>query len=198
MSKKIIVLIFVFAVLLLVIGISLSVFDSFAIYENREYKTVDTVDAETLSQDIIPDNFSSKIQQMGFSKGSCDDIEPILCSATNQGYHGNETADTISVLYQNNKIDNFNISLNFSEEDYLISTVTSKVNLVFTNFFCTGIESNQIAEVDDMLDYDEAFPSASKDYQIGNYTENLNIQYIKEKKFYLVKILVVPTEQYES
>lgn len=209
-NKTLIVTLFSLAFLFMGAGIILFLFTNPSnktnkkiekIEENRDYQKIEVVEGEQLNQTSTPSTFPEFAKKIGFEAATCEQSTAVqTCTAQKQGYTNSEKfMDIISVTYANDKIMNFTMSLYFYDKEYNEMNVLEKSNLVLENFFGTGMSSEQFISLNSELQNDMISdePVVTKKFYAGEYTEDFNFQYIKKSKFYLVRIFVVPTAEYQ-
>lgn len=211
--KKIGIVLVVFAFLLIVGGVGYIFLNSSDddtvsndktknMKENRNYTVVEEVAPDTLNTTITLENFTSLATKIGLESPRCewlnDDQQQQYCSAFHNGYTNMELQDIVSVTYQGNQVDSFSGTFYFIEKDFTVDKVVSTSNSILNNFFGTPVDSSNISEVMNGLRdvmSDDA-PVAAEEYQVGSYTERINMQYIKDRNIYVVQYYILLTADY--
>lgn len=164
--------------------------------ENRNYKTIVTVEENTINQvPATDDGFGKIAKDSGFSTATCSENS---CLAENAGYTNSEQKDMISYVYDpaNPKNSNFNVTLFFYKNDYTASNITSKLNSITNNYYGHSLTESQISEVMDGLSSGNEY--YIKTYNVGDYTIELNFAPMKNEDLYVVKYWFVSTSIYNE
>lgn len=171
--------------------------------EDRSYTVVEQVATDTMNAVSTPENFATTATAIGLENPRCEllnnDETQQYCSAFHNGYSNMELQDIIAAAYQNNALSQLNLTLYFTEADFTADKIVSTSNSVLNNFFGTPVDSSNVSEVmnglKDVMSDDE--PVATEEYHIGDYTEQINMQYIKDKKIYVVQYFILLTSEYK-
>lgn len=170
--------------------------------EDRNYTVVEEVDADTMNLVSTPENFATTATAIGFENPRCEllnnDETQQYCSAFHKGYTNMDLQDIMATAYQNNVLTQLNLTLYFTEKDFTVDKVVSTSNSILNNFFGTPVDSSNISEVmnslRDVMSDDE--PVSTKEFPVGEYTEQINMQYIKDRNIYVVQYYILLTADY--
>ena len=163
--------------------------------ENRNYSVVQQATTNSFTTVINPTNFKDIATQMGLTAAVCEvvdnDVNSQFCSASYTGYKGLDYFDTIAASYKNSMLDQFSMVL-------YANKVMDVSNKLLNNFFGTSVDENNISEVMQELDkhMNEKEPVATKEFTVGDFTEQINMQYVKDKQIYVVRYFLILTSEY--
>lgn len=170
--------------------------------ENRNYSVVQQATTNSFTTVINPTNFKDIATQMGLTAAVCEvvdnDVNSQFCSASYTGYKGLDYFDTIAASYKNSMLDQFSMVLYFNTDDFTSSKIIDISNKLLNNFFGTSVDENNISEVMQELDkhMNEKEPVATKEFTVGDFTEQINMQYVKDKQIYVVRYFLILTSEY--
>lgn len=210
--KKVSIIFIVIAVLLVTLGVGYLLFNddlekekkstNKTVEEDRDYKTIEQVEQDSLSVTSNPNNFSDLITKVGFQNPKCavTEIDPSseTCTAFHNGYTNLDYQDAVAATYKSSMLNQFSMVLYFTEEDFELDNVINKSNLVLKNFFGTDVNKINVSAVMESLKKQMADdePVATKDFKVGNYTEQINMQYVKGKKIYVLRYYIILSSEY--
>lgn len=171
--------------------------------EDRNYAVVQSASPENFTTAINPVNFVEMATQMGLSAQECEmvdnDPNSQFCSASYNGYKGVSYSDVIAASYKDSILNQFSMVLYFDTADFTSSKVIDVSNKLLTNFFGTSVDESNVKAVMNELEtkMSEKEPVATKEFTIGNFTEQINMQYVKEKQIYVVRYFLILTSEYQ-
>lgn len=154
-------------------------------------KVIDTVKIE---------DFNKFVKSLGYEKPECqtDAYEPkkATCHAEKTNVKG--YTDYISFDYTENNLKSVSQTQYFSIDDFTAEKITKTTNEVLSNFFGTELDQKNIEKCMKELEKNMSsdYPIGQIEFKVGDYTEQINMQYIKDKKIYLMRYLVVETSEY--
>lgn len=170
--------------------------------EKRNYSVVQPVAPNSFTTAINPTNFVDIAKQMGLTATGCEavdnDVNSQFCSASYKGYQGLDYFDTIAASYKNSMLNQFSMVLYFNAGDFTSSKIVDVSNKLLTNFFGTSVDSKNVSDVMKELEshMDEKEPVATKEFSVGDFTEQINMQYVKDKQIYVVRYFLILTSEY--
>ena len=170
--------------------------------EDRNYTVVEEVATDTMNSVSTPENFAATATAIGLESPRCEAVEgnetQQYCSAFHSGYTNLDLQDIIAITYENNLLDTFSGTFYFTESDFTADKIVSISNSILNNFFGTPVDSGNVTEVMNGLNavMSDETPVAAEEYQIGDYTERINIQYVKDRNIYVVQYYVILTADY--
>lgn len=197
----------IIAVLLIVGGIGYTLISRFffnSIDENRNYVVIEETTSNSFNSVSNPDNFSILVDQIGFENANCeslnDEFNSQLCTASHLGYSNLDLEDAISATYRDSLVNQFSMNLYFTADDFIIGNIINQSNAVIKNFFGTDVDSNNVSLVmsglnERMSDEDPVFV---QEFQVGDYTEQINMQYIQDSDVYVVRFFIILSSQYQE
>lgn len=209
--KKTGILLVVLAILLIASGLCYTLFlqptggkekKEKVIEEKRNYTVVEKVDENSLNVVCTPDTFSSLATKIGFQNPNCsgvtDNPNSKFCNASYFGYTNLDFQDIIAATFDGNLLNQFSMTINFTKQDFNVNNVTEKSNAVLNNFFGTNINTTDISDVINSLNasMSEEEPVAAKEVQLGNYVEQINMQYVKDSNIYVVRYYILLASDY--
>ena len=210
--KKISIIIIVIAVLFLISGVIYAgVFSSGEVSKNnkinyiekRDYSVVQPASPNSFTSVINPNNFVDIARQIGLDSTGCevvkDDVNSQFCSAFHNGYQDSKYSDTIAASYKNSMLDQFSMVLYFNADDFNSNKVIDVSNKLLNNFFGTSIDGNNVSTVMKLLEksMDDKEPVATKEFIVGDFTEQINMQYVKDTQIYVVRYFLILTSEYK-
>lgn len=170
--------------------------------EDRNYTVVEEVAADTMNSVSTPENFATTATAIGLESPRCEAVEgnetQQYCSAFHNGYTNLDLQDIIAITYENNLLDTFSGTFYFTESDFTADKIVSISNSILNNFFGTPVDSGNVTEVMNGLNavMSDETPVAAEEYQIGDYTERINMQYVKDRNIYVVQYYVILSSEY--
>lgn len=192
----------ILAIAFLIIGFVLMFNSKKEMEEDRSYKTTKEVPGNTFDTINTLSDFNSLAIQIGFENPKCtDDINTggKYCYAEHEGYSNFDLTDGIGATYdKSNTLFSFTTTLYFSVADFTKDKILDISNKIIKNFFGTDLDNNNVATVMEELkaDMNSETPVAQESFQTGDYTYQINMQYNKEKKFYVMRYYVSLTSNY--
>ncbi len=156
-------------------------------------KVIDTVKIE---------DFKKFAKSLGYTKPTCQtnayETKKASCYAEKSNINEQDYKDFISFEYTENVLKSVSQSQYFLSKDFTAEKITTQTNKVMLNFFGTGLDQKNVEscmkELEKDMSSDE--PVGQIEFAVGDYTEQINMQYIKDKKIYLVRYLVTETAEY--
>lgn len=208
--KKISIIIIVIALLCLGGGIAYTVLSSNSskntkkldYVEERNYSVVQQATPNSFATAISPTNFAEVATQMGLQEASCQPVEndPTgqFCSAFYNGYQNLNYQDTIAASYKDALLNQFSMVLYFDSDDFTANKVMDVSNKLLNNFFGTSVDQKNVSDVMEELEshMDEKEPVATKEFAVGDFTEQINMQYVKDTQIYVVRYFLILTSEY--
>lgn len=210
--KKVSIIIIVLAILCLGGGVAYTVLSSkddsssentkVDYVEERNYSVVQQATPNSFTTAINPTNFVDVATQMGLTSPGCEvvdnDVNSQFCSAFYTGYQNLNYQDTVAASYENSILDQFSMVLYFSADDFTSSKIVDVSNKLLNNFFGTSVDENNVSEVMQKLNkqMNEKEPVATKEFVVGDFTEQINMQYVKDKQIYVVRYFLILTSEY--
>lgn len=208
--KKISIIIVVIALLCLGGGIAYTVLSSNSskntkkldYVEERNYSVVQQATPNSFTTAISPTNFAEVATQMGLQEASCQPVEndPTgqFCSAFYNGYQNLNYQDTIAASYKDALLNQFSMVLYFDSDDFTTNKVMDVSNKLLNNFFGTSVDQKNVSDVMEELEshMDEKEPVATKEFAVGEFTEQINMQYVKDTQIYVVRYFLILTSEY--
>lgn len=170
--------------------------------EERNYSVVQQATPNSFTTAISPTNFAEIATQMGLQEASCQPVEndPTgqFCSAFYNGYQNLNYQDTVAASYKDSLLDQFSMVLYFDSADFTTNKIMDVSNKLLNNFFGTSVDSKNVSDVMEELEnqMDEKEPVATKEFAIGDFTEQINMQYVKDKQIYVVRYFLILTSEY--
>lgn len=170
--------------------------------EERDYSVIQQATPNSFTTAINPANFKEIATQMGLTATDCEtvdnDVNSQFCSAFYNGYQGLDYFDTIAASYKSSVLDQFSMVLYFNEKDFTSDKIVDVSNKLLTNFFGTSVDEKNVSEVMKELDKEmsDKEPVATKEFNIGDFTEQINMQYVKDKQIYVVRYFLILTSEY--
>lgn len=170
--------------------------------EERDYSVIQQATPNSFTTVINPTNFKEAATQMGLTAIDCEtvdnDVNSQFCSAFYNGYQGLDYFDTIAASYKNSVLDQFSMVLYFNGKDFTSDKIVDVSNKLLNNFFGTSVDEKNVSEVMKELDKEmsDKEPVATKEFNIGDFTEQINMQYVKDKQIYVVRYFLILTSEY--
>lgn len=149
------------------------------------------------------EDFKKFAKSLGYTNPKCQtntyETKKASCYAEKSNVNEKDYKDFLSFEYTENILKSVSQSQYFSSKDFNAEKIATQTNKVMLNFFGTGLDQKNIKKCMKELEKDMSsdYPVGQIEFQVGNYTEQINMQYLKDKKIYLVRYLVIETTEYQ-